>query len=102
MDMAQALAIGLGVVLTALMGAVGWLVSAVVNQGHQIAAIRAATEQKDDAREEIRELVREATTKIADQHSDVKLLCERTTWLQRTADRHERYLEAGRADGEKQ
>lgn len=99
MEISQTLGIGLGVILTAIMGAISWLVRAVIQQGHEIAAIRAATEQKDGARDEIQSLLRGVSGQVSDLRGDVKQLCECTDWLRRTTDRHERFLEAGRLDG---
>ena len=99
MEFSQALGIGLGVILTAIMAAIGWLIRAVIHQGNAIAAIRAATEQKDDSRDEIRSLLRGMSGHVSELRGDFKLLFERSDWVQRTIDRHERFLEAGRLDG---
>ena len=94
-----------GLVLTVLVPAVGWLVTAVIQQGRHIAAIEASNaaeaQQTSQMIEELRELrvdLKAIRGGIKDLCGDTKTLCERTDWLQRTADRHERFLDAGRID----
>ena len=96
MELTEVLGVALGVVLAAIMGAISWLVRGVIHHGHEIAAIRSATEQKDQARDELRALMHDVSTKVDSSHSDVKRLCERTEWLMRGHDRHERFLESVR------
>lgn len=92
-----------------LAAAVGWLVRTVIAHGRQIATIETSVsgigdriqahvarvdEMHRDTSAQLRELRGDMKTLCG----DVKTLCERTEWLQRTTDRHERFLDAGKMD----
>ena len=95
MELNEILAIGFGVVLTAVAGAVSWLIRTVIKHSVAIAAISAATTQKDDVREKIFDMLEAQDSRLRDISGDIRTVCERTVGLQRTTDRHERFLEAG-------
>ena len=99
MELSEILAIAFGVVLTAVAGAVSWLIKAVIRHSVEIAAIGAATTQKSDARDKIMDMLEAQDSRLRDIAGDVRTVCERTAGLMRTTDRHERFLEAGLRDG---
>ena len=94
METPQVLAIVLGVLLTAIMGAVSWLVRAVIYQGREVAVIRAEIRGQDGTDDEVKQLLRVVSGKLDEQHGDIRKMFERTEWLMRVNDRHERFFEA--------
>ena len=77
---------------------------AVIRHGKELSEIRAEVAGQSSSDGEIKELVRESGResgrKLDALHGDNQRLLERTDWLMRTADRHERFLDSGRLDRE--
>ena len=86
----------LTITVTVLAPAVGWLVTAVIAHGKQIAALAEAQKAIPTIAADLRTLVgqnHELAVGLAEVGGDVKALRERTEAVLRTVDRHERFLE---------
>ena len=98
LDMMGPLAAGVGLLLTVLVPAVGWLVRVVISQGRRVAAIEARLDAGTGQMSRIEGMLQELRGDTKTLCGDMKTVCERTDWLQRTTDRHERFFETGRMD----
>lgn len=91
--MTEALNVGLEVVLVAVVGAVGWLVHTVIAHGKTLTAIAARIESHGEMDKQIISRLDSVDSKLDTLHGDQRQALERTDWLMRTTDRHERFLE---------
>lgn len=91
--------IAVGLIATSLLPAVGWVVIAVVNQGRELAALREAVGNHSAVDEEIKNLLRHNNDRMEQVHGDFRQVLERSEWLTRTSDRHERFLESKLLEG---
>ena len=98
--MAEALNVGLEVVLIAVVGAVGWLVHTVIKHGNTLTAIAAQLDAHATLDQRVVDQLEAMDSKLDTLHGDQQRLLERTDWLKRTTDRHDRFFEAGRFDQE--
>ncbi|MDE2904562.1 MAG: hypothetical protein OXQ28_00595 [Acidobacteriota bacterium] len=96
--MTEALNVGLEVVLIAVVGAVGWLVHTVIRHGNTLTAITAQLNAHGEMDRRIIARLEAMDSKLDALHGDAQKTLERTEWLMRTADRHERFMETGRLD----
>ena len=92
----------LALIVTVLTPAVGWLVSAVIAHGKQIAGLEATLScvaTRTDL-QKLQDTIRRATgdmaVNIETLRGDVRALHERTDSVRLVVDRHERYLEQER------
>ena len=98
--MTDALNVGLEVVLIAVVGAVGWLVHTVIKHGNTLTAIAARIDAHAELGQQVLQGVKTMESKLDTLNGGQQRLLERTDWLMRTADRHERFLDEGRFDRE--
>ena len=98
--MTEALNVGLEVVLVAVMAAVGWLVHTVIKHGNTLTAIVARIDSHAELDQQVLQGLEAMKLKLDTLNGGQQRLLERTDWLMRTADRHERFLDEGRFDRE--
>ena len=98
--MTEALSVGLEVVLVAVVGAVGWLVHTVIKHGNTLTSIAAQINAHAELDRQVIQRLEAMESKLDTLNGGQQRLLERTDWLMRTADRHERFLDEGRFDRE--
>ena len=98
--MTEALNVGLEVVLIAVMGAGGWLVVTVIKHGSALTAMAARIDAHAKLDQQVLQGVKAMEVKLDTLNGGQQQLLERTDWLMRTTDRHERFLDEGRFDRE--
>ena len=89
----EVVAMFVGVVVTILVPAMGWLITEVIRHRAEIEAIRVAVEERRDIREKLEALLTEVSRQVAAAHGAVEKLDERTNWIKRAVDRQERFLD---------
>ena len=79
---------------------VGWLVRTVNTHGNKLADVAAKVNSQAQIDEQILQRLEAVGEKLDVLHGDQRQVLERTDWLMRTTERHERFLEQGRLDKE--
>ena len=80
--------------------AVAWLLRTVNGHSNTIAALVVQVQARAEIDERVIKRLDSMDSKLDALHGDQRQVLERTDWLIRTTDRHERFLEAGRLDKE--
>ena len=86
--------ISLGIAEFVVLPVIAWLVHSTSRHSRDIAAIRSEVTTQRGTDAEVKQLLRDTNGRITELRGDVHQLLERTEWLMRTTDRHERFLEA--------
>ena len=87
-------------VLLVVVPTVGWLVRTVIAHGNALSAVSAKLDAQAEIDEQIVQRLDAVGAKLDVLHGDQRQVLERTDWLMRTTERHERFLEQGRLDKE--
>lgn len=90
--------VGVEVVLTAVVAAVGWLLHTVIRHNNELAVLNAEAKARREVDDNVVKQLDAISMKLDSVHGDMHRAVERTDWLMRTTDRHERWLDAGRGD----
>ena len=80
--------------------AVAWLVRTVIAHGNALSAVTAKLDAQAEIDEQIVQRLDAVVAKLDVLHGDQRQTLERTEWLMRTTERHERFLDQGRLDKE--